>query len=147
MLYKILLKVKPQLHTFTILATIPHDSSRFGLEGKVGVHRNGKKKIQHQYSVSWCSYSVSIIHLQIHYDSWRQRCPKSSRFFTNHYGTTTIHTDVSTVLLQIMPMHPDVNHSYRGQNRECVTGAKQQWYGYIRKETRHHANTKVQTEH
>ena len=38
-----------------------------------------------------------------------------SRFFANHYGTTTIHVDVSTVQLQIMPMHHDllkrVNHS------------------------------------
>ena len=34
--------------------------------------------------------------------------PKSPRFFTNHYGTTTIHTDVSAVLLHIMPLHHDL---------------------------------------
>ena len=34
--------------------------------------------------------------------------PESPRFFTNHYGTTTIHADVSTVLLGIMPMHHDL---------------------------------------
>ena len=39
--------------------------------------------------------------------SWRS--PNLSRFFTNHYGTTLIHTDVSTVLLQIKLMDPDVN--------------------------------------
>ena len=33
--------------------------------------------------------------------SWR-------RFFKNHHGTSTIHADVSTVLLRIMPMHHDL---------------------------------------
>ena len=33
------------IHTFTGLATIHHDSSRFELDGKIGVHRDGKKKI------------------------------------------------------------------------------------------------------
>ena len=34
--------------------------------------------------------------------------PESPRFFMIHYGTATIHADVSTVLLPIMPMHPDL---------------------------------------
>ena len=34
--------------------------------------------------------------------------PESPRFFKNHQGTSTIHADVSTVRLRIMPMHPDL---------------------------------------
>ena len=51
---------------------------------------------------------------------------KSQRFFTNHYGTTTIHADVSMVLLRLMPMHRyfinrGVNHSSSmAISKECV---------------------------
>ena len=38
----------------------------------------------------------------------RDEVPKSPRFFSNYYSTTTIHADVSTVLLQIIPMHHDL---------------------------------------
>ena len=38
--------------TFTILAKIHNDSSRFELDGKIGVHRDGKKKIQQCLHVS-----------------------------------------------------------------------------------------------
>ena len=34
--------------------------------------------------------------------------PESPRFFSNYYSTTTIHADVSTVLLRIIPMHHDL---------------------------------------
>ena len=34
--------------------------------------------------------------------------PESPRFFSNYYITTTIHADVSTVLLRIIPMHHDL---------------------------------------
>ena len=68
----IFLDVQGQL---TPLATIHHDSSRFELDGKIGVHRDGKKKIQHQYCVSRCSYGVCTIHLRI----------------TIHDGSATIH--------------------------------------------------------
>ena len=35
--------------------------------------------------------------------SWRYL--ESPRFFSNYYSTTTIHADVSTVLLRIIPIH------------------------------------------
>ena len=61
----------------TIQAPIHHDSSRFETDGKIGLHRDAsgwkKKKFQHQYDVSRCSYGVCTIHLRIHYDSRRQR--------------------------------------------------------------------------
>ena len=34
--------------------------------------------------------------------------PESPRFAKDHQGTSTIHADVSTVLLRIMPMHHDL---------------------------------------
>ena len=41
--------------------------------------------------------------------SWRVvEVPVSPRFFTNHYDTTAIHANVSTVLLRIMSMHHDL---------------------------------------
>ena len=59
-------------YTVTIQAPIHHDSSRFETDGKIGVHRDAsgwkKKKFQHQYDISRCSYGVCTIHLRIHYD-------------------------------------------------------------------------------
>ena len=67
--------------TFTILATIHHDSSLFELDSKIRVHRDGKEKIKHQYGVSRCS-SVS------------------PRFIygspTTHDGSATIHLGGAT---------------------------------------------------
>ena len=53
--------------------TIRPDLSQMVKSGCIGVRRDGKKKINHQYGVSRCSYGVYTIHLRIHYDSWRQR--------------------------------------------------------------------------
>ena len=48
--------IKPQ-YTFTILATIHQRSSRFKLDGKIGVHQDVKKK--NQYVGSRCSDSFT----------------------------------------------------------------------------------------
>ena len=56
-------KVKPQLHSHNS----GHDSSRFEPDGKIGMRRDGKKKIKHQYGVSRCSYGVCTINLRILY--------------------------------------------------------------------------------
>ena len=69
MLSRLCLSQLSPSYTVTILAKIHHDLSRFEPDGKIGIRRDGKKKIQHQYGVSRCSYGVCTIHLQIHYDS------------------------------------------------------------------------------
>ena len=51
-------KLKPQLHS----QDSGYDSSRFEPDGKIGVHQDasgGKKKNQHQYGASPCSYGVT----------------------------------------------------------------------------------------
>ena len=53
--------------------------------------------------------------------------PESPRFLMKHFGIHTIRTDVSKVLLLIMPMHNKwINRGesllYRGKNLACVTG-------------------------
>ena len=40
--------------------------------------------------------------------------PELPRFAKNHHGTSTIHADVSTVLLRIMPMHHDLTVALPG---------------------------------
>ena len=64
-------------HTFTILATIHHDSSRFELVGKIGAHLDGKKR---KCNINTVSHDAPMV---------------SARFIngstTTHDSSTTIH--------------------------------------------------------
>ena len=39
---------------------------------------------------------------------FKTACRGGSRIFSNYYSTTTIHADVTTVLLRIIPVHHDL---------------------------------------
>ena len=58
-----------------------------------------KKKIQHQYGVSRCSYGVCKIRLRFHYDSCRQLydSPEELRMLKNAHDAVTIRYGATTV--------------------------------------------------
>ena len=59
-----------------------------------------KKKIQHQYGVSRCSYGVCKIRLRLHYDSCRQQLrftPMVLRILKNAHDAVTIRYGATTV--------------------------------------------------
>ena len=64
-----------------------------------------KKKIQHQYGVSRCSYGVCKICLRFHYDSCRQRYD-SPRWSYECSRMLTMRSRFDTVLLRFKPVAP-----------------------------------------
>ena len=71
--------------------------------GCIWMRRDGKKKFQHQYDVSRCSYGVCTIHLRIHYDSRRQRYD-SPRWSCECSRLLTMHPRFDTVLVRFKPV-------------------------------------------
>ena len=74
--------------TFTILATIHHDSSRFELGGKIGVHQDGKKE-----------NSTSILYLTM-----LLRCLHDSSTVPLRFMTAVLR--FTTVELRMLTMRP-----------------------------------------
>ena len=77
------------------------DLTQMVKSGCIGMRRDGKKKkFQHQYDVSRCSYGVSTIRLRTHYDSWRQHqggATNAHDASTIRYGASTIQAGSATV--------------------------------------------------
>ena len=109
-----------------------------------------KKKIQHQYGVSRCSYGVCKIRLRFHYDSCRQRYDsprwsyECSRMLTIRYGATTVQAgsattasrsptnvhDLAVFMWQVIrdvgntPIHPDSSRTLKNGHDSTHGAAK-----------------------
>ena len=64
-----------------------------------------RRKVQHQYGVSRCSYGVCKIRLRFHYDSCRQRYD-SPRWSYECSRMLTMRSRFDTVLLRFKPVAP-----------------------------------------
>ena len=96
-------------HTFTVLAPVELRFIPNLLVDKVGVNRDEsgwkKRKIQHQYGVSRCSYGVCKIRLRFHYDSCPQRYD-SPRWRYECSRMLTVRPRLDTVLQRFKPVAP-----------------------------------------
>ena len=82
-----------------------HDSPRFvpiELDGKIGMHRGGKKKIQHQYGVSRCSYGVCMNQAT----APLRLMTAAQRFTPLELRMLRVHPRFDTVLALFKPMAP-----------------------------------------
>ena len=76
-------------HTFTILATVHHDSSRFDLEGKIGMEKR-------KSSITTVSRNVEMVSVLFPYQFTTIHDSSAMHNMNCHGGTTNAH-DASTV--------------------------------------------------
>ena len=90
------------IHTFTMMATIHHDSSRFELDVKIGVHRDGKKEKPASRRCHTrflrCLHDSSTVHLRL--------LMTALRFIPVELRILTMLPRFDTVLLQFKPVAP-----------------------------------------